>query len=231
MPTCTCLQHMPTCAYLHAYAYMHSSLGQKLAYEDGERCDTDDAIRVGRAHCCRQGWEDDSIEWLLGGGYRVSHLVPCLAKKRCLVLWGRQVHMHTCLTGMHTYAWSSGGGRCICIHAHLICTCLAEKRCLVLWGWLYTHALLVCIHAHPTGGYMHTCFTGIHACAWCSGVGRTACCRLRPTCPTLSGRCQLPSFVGSRSAATCAHRSPPLGYHGVTTGLHGVTTGFLGRHA
>jgi len=66
------------------------SLGQKLAYEDGERCDTDDAIRVGRAHCCRQGWEDDSIEWLLGGGYRVSHLVPCLAKKRCLVLWGRQ---------------------------------------------------------------------------------------------------------------------------------------------
>ena len=28
---------------------------------------TDDAIRVGLLHCARPGWEDDSVDWLLGG--------------------------------------------------------------------------------------------------------------------------------------------------------------------
>ena len=50
------------------------SLGQKLAYEN-RRCDTDDAIRVGRFHCRREGWEDNGIAWLMGGGYSVSTLV------------------------------------------------------------------------------------------------------------------------------------------------------------
>ena len=36
-------------------------------------------------------WEDDSIEWLLGGGYSVSSLVPRLASlPQCTILWGRQ---------------------------------------------------------------------------------------------------------------------------------------------
>jgi len=66
------------------------SLGQKVAYEDGARCDTDDAIRVGRIHCVRDKWEDDAVEWLLGGGYRVSAMVPNLKDTRCLIMWGRQ---------------------------------------------------------------------------------------------------------------------------------------------
>jgi len=65
------------------------ALGQKLAYEDLERCDTEDAIRVGRVHCTRDGWEDDAIAWLDSGGYRVSALLPRVTC-RTLVLWGRQ---------------------------------------------------------------------------------------------------------------------------------------------
>ena len=66
------------------------ALGQKLAYQDLERCDTDDAIRIGRVHCERERWEDDAIDWLLGGGYSVSSLLPQLRDVRCLLLWGRQ---------------------------------------------------------------------------------------------------------------------------------------------
>ena len=70
------------------------SLGQKIAYEDVQRCDTDDAIRVGRLHCERAEWEDDAVRWLLGGGYSVASSLAPLARsppwKRCVVLWGRQ---------------------------------------------------------------------------------------------------------------------------------------------
>lgn len=66
------------------------ALGQKLAYEDTARCDTEDAIRVGRVHCERSGWEDDAVDWLLGGGYAVAKLLPELRSTRCMVLWGRQ---------------------------------------------------------------------------------------------------------------------------------------------
>ena len=52
---------------------------------------TDDAIRVGLLHCARPSWEDDSVSWLLGGGYSVSSLVPRLAPKPTAILWGRQV--------------------------------------------------------------------------------------------------------------------------------------------
>ena len=66
------------------------ALGQKIAYEDLGRCDTDDAIRIGRVHCERERWEDDAVDWLLGGGYSVSSLLPTLRDTRCLILWGRQ---------------------------------------------------------------------------------------------------------------------------------------------
>lgn len=66
------------------------SFGQQLAYYDTDKLATDDAIRIGKLHCARPGWEDDSVEWLLGGGYSVSTLVPKLRATPCLVLWGRQ---------------------------------------------------------------------------------------------------------------------------------------------
>lgn len=66
------------------------SLGQLIAYEDVPRCATDDAIRIGRLHCSREGWDDDAIDWLLGGGYSVASRVPSLDTAPCTILWGRQ---------------------------------------------------------------------------------------------------------------------------------------------
>jgi len=66
------------------------SAANQLAYFDTAVYATDDAIRVGLLHCARPGWEDDSVDWLLGGGYSVSPLVPRLAAINTLVMWGRQ---------------------------------------------------------------------------------------------------------------------------------------------
>eukprot|EP00962_Isochrysis_galbana_P000888 scaffold251_cov134-Isochrysis_galbana.AAC.8 len=66
------------------------SFANQLAYHDTATFATDDAIRVGLLHCARPGWADDSVDWLLGGGYSVSHLVPRLAAVNTLVMWGRQ---------------------------------------------------------------------------------------------------------------------------------------------
>mmetsp|Transcript_18602 Transcript_18602/g.55317 ORF Transcript_18602/g.55317 Transcript_18602/m.55317 type:complete len:339 (+) Transcript_18602:198-1214(+) len=64
------------------------ALANKLAYSD-KSLGSADAIRVGLLHCERAGWEDDAVEWLLGGGYSVSALVePALRGKDTLVLWG-----------------------------------------------------------------------------------------------------------------------------------------------
>lgn len=66
------------------------SFGQYVAYEDIPTLATDDAVRIGRVHCARPAWEDDGVEWLLGGGYSVSSLVPDLDAVPTLILWGRQ---------------------------------------------------------------------------------------------------------------------------------------------
>lgn len=64
------------------------ALANKIAYKD-KSLGTDDAIRVGLLHCERDGWEDDAVAWLLGGGYSVSDLVrPALLDKDTLILWG-----------------------------------------------------------------------------------------------------------------------------------------------
>jgi len=62
----------------------------QLAYYDTTSFATDDAIRVGLLHCARPQWEDDSIDWLLSGGYSVSTLVPKLTAVPSLIMWGRQ---------------------------------------------------------------------------------------------------------------------------------------------
>ncbi len=50
-----------------------------------------DAIRVGNLHLRRPAWEDDSLEWLLGGAYGgIAADVPRLAERPCLTLWGRE---------------------------------------------------------------------------------------------------------------------------------------------
>mmetsp|Transcript_33253 Transcript_33253/g.103053 ORF Transcript_33253/g.103053 Transcript_33253/m.103053 type:complete len:356 (+) Transcript_33253:195-1262(+) len=64
------------------------ALANRIAYKD-KSLGTKDAIRVGLLHCERDGWEDDAVAWLLGGGYSVSELVsPALRDAETLILWG-----------------------------------------------------------------------------------------------------------------------------------------------
>ena len=49
------------------------------------------AIAVGNLHIARPEWEDDSLEWLLGGAYRdIGPSVDLLGELPTLTLWGRQ---------------------------------------------------------------------------------------------------------------------------------------------
>lgn len=59
----------------------------RLAYFD-KALATDDAIRVGRLHCDRSGWEDDQVDWLLGKGYAVSSRLADLQVNRLACYWG-----------------------------------------------------------------------------------------------------------------------------------------------
>ena len=52
---------------------------------------TDDAIRCGNLHLNRAAWEDDSLDWLLGGAYGdQSADVEALRELETLTLWGRE---------------------------------------------------------------------------------------------------------------------------------------------
>eukprot|EP00930_Biecheleria_cincta_P038731 TRINITY_DN26611_c0_g1_i1.p1 TRINITY_DN26611_c0_g1~~TRINITY_DN26611_c0_g1_i1.p1 ORF type:complete len:399 (+),score=73.12 TRINITY_DN26611_c0_g1_i1:258-1454(+) len=61
----------------------------KQAFFDKSR-QTEDAIRIGQLHVLRPKWEEDSIEWLLSGGYSIDGLLPKLNKMPLLALWGRE---------------------------------------------------------------------------------------------------------------------------------------------
>ena len=62
----------------------------KQAYSVKE-LQTEDAIRCGSLHLNRPKWEDDSLEWLLGGAYGgIETDVPRLAEIPTLTLWGRK---------------------------------------------------------------------------------------------------------------------------------------------
>ena len=61
----------------------------KQAYSVKE-LQTDDAIRCGNLHLNRPEWEEDSLEWLLGGAYGgIEDDVSTLAALPTLTLWGR----------------------------------------------------------------------------------------------------------------------------------------------
>ncbi|KAJ1457645.1 Alpha/Beta hydrolase protein [Pelagophyceae sp. CCMP2097] len=65
-------------------------VGNQLSYYDAATYVNDDAVRVGLLHTRRPAWEDDSVQWLLGGGYSVSPLVPKLRGVPTSIVWGRQ---------------------------------------------------------------------------------------------------------------------------------------------
>lgn len=64
------------------------SFANQLAYFD-KGLATDDAIRIGKLHVERPGWEDDQIDWLLGDGYAVSNKLADLDVERIACFWGQ----------------------------------------------------------------------------------------------------------------------------------------------
>mmetsp|Transcript_235 Transcript_235/g.447 ORF Transcript_235/g.447 Transcript_235/m.447 type:complete len:385 (+) Transcript_235:76-1230(+) len=60
----------------------------QIAYFDKEKYATEDAMKIGRLHTLKDGWEDASINYMLSGGFSPSQKVAEI-RTDTLVLWGR----------------------------------------------------------------------------------------------------------------------------------------------
>ncbi|KAL3804782.1 hypothetical protein ACHAW5_010510 [Stephanodiscus triporus] len=65
------------------------SSANRMSYYDVESYATEDALRVGRLHTLREGWEDGMLSFMRSGGFRPREKVPTIGVPT-LVLWGRQ---------------------------------------------------------------------------------------------------------------------------------------------
>ena len=61
----------------------------QMSYFDPSTYATDDALKVGRLHCLREGWEDGMLSFMQSGGFRPKEKVAMIDVPS-LVLWGRQ---------------------------------------------------------------------------------------------------------------------------------------------
>lgn len=61
----------------------------KMSYNDVETFATEDALKVGRLHCLRDGWNDALLSFMLSGGFKPSTKVPKI-QSPSLILWGQQ---------------------------------------------------------------------------------------------------------------------------------------------
>lgn len=61
----------------------------QMSYYNPETYATEDALRVGRLHCLRDGWEDGMLSFMQSGGFRPKEKVSKIDVPS-LVLWGRQ---------------------------------------------------------------------------------------------------------------------------------------------
>ena len=60
-----------------------------MSYYDKETFATDDALKVGRLHCLREGWDEALVSFMLSGGFFPSEKVAKI-ESPTLILWGRQ---------------------------------------------------------------------------------------------------------------------------------------------
>ena len=65
------------------------SSANQMSYFDKEAYATEDALKVGRLHCLRDGWSDALVSFMLAGGFSPSEKVSKIDMPS-LVLWGRQ---------------------------------------------------------------------------------------------------------------------------------------------
>ena len=61
----------------------------KMSYFDPATFATNDAMRIGRLHCTREGWSDALVSFMLSGGFSPSQKVSKI-EAPSLVVWGRQ---------------------------------------------------------------------------------------------------------------------------------------------
>mmetsp|Transcript_29953 Transcript_29953/g.63086 ORF Transcript_29953/g.63086 Transcript_29953/m.63086 type:complete len:165 (-) Transcript_29953:2671-3165(-) len=61
----------------------------QMSYFNPETYATEDALKVGRFHCLRDGWEDGMLSFMQSGGFRPKEKVPQIDVPS-LVLWGRE---------------------------------------------------------------------------------------------------------------------------------------------
>ena len=61
----------------------------QMSYYDAKTYATEDALKVGRLHCLREGWSDALVDFMLSGGFAPSTKVSQI-EAPSLVLWGRQ---------------------------------------------------------------------------------------------------------------------------------------------
>merc|ERR1719203_1779627 len=61
----------------------------QMSYFDPATYATEDALKVGRMHCMRDGWEDSMLSFMQSGGFRPKEKVSQIDVPS-LVLWGRQ---------------------------------------------------------------------------------------------------------------------------------------------
>lgn len=71
----------------------------QMSYYDKETFATEDALKIGRVHCLRDGWEESMMSFMSSGGFKPKSKVPLVEQRTC-VIWGRQ---DTILDG-ETYA-------------------------------------------------------------------------------------------------------------------------------
>mmetsp|Transcript_22976 Transcript_22976/g.32157 ORF Transcript_22976/g.32157 Transcript_22976/m.32157 type:complete len:395 (+) Transcript_22976:133-1317(+) len=70
-------------------SYPLRSSANQMSYFDTEKYATEDAIKIGRLHCVREGWDDALVSFMLSGGFSPSKKVATI-EAPSLVMWGRQ---------------------------------------------------------------------------------------------------------------------------------------------
>jgi pimeloyl-ACP methyl ester carboxylesterase len=69
-------------------SYPLRNVANQMSYFDKAQFATDDALRIGRLHCTREGWEEALLSFMMSGGFSPSGKVSQV-KVPTLIVWGR----------------------------------------------------------------------------------------------------------------------------------------------
>jgi pimeloyl-ACP methyl ester carboxylesterase len=69
-------------------SYQLRNVANQMSYFDKAQFATNDALRIGRLHCIRDGWEEALFSFMMSGGFSPSQKVSQVTVPS-LVIWGR----------------------------------------------------------------------------------------------------------------------------------------------